>query len=212
MNRSCYLISAALLCAFLVMTGCTASTGPAPAPSPSPATAVPPGSLAALALTPAEIPAGYVLSESREKDAANMSSLALQLGWQTGYVVTYSNITGPGTIFQTITRYPGKSIPDVLSLIVKQERSAGDMSFTDIPSPGFGDISGGYTAKARAPVVITDDRNSLIPATVNTGSGEDFSEVWFSKGTIFEIIRITGPGADAAMATNLSRMAFMKIV
>ena len=48
------------------------------------------------------------------------------------------------TIVQTITVYPEKSIPGMIGAIGKQERSDTDMTFSDIPCSGIGDISGGY--------------------------------------------------------------------
>jgi hypothetical protein len=213
MNRSRYLIFAALVCAFLAAAGCTTGTGPSvPA---TPAAASPSLALASLALVPAEVPAGYILTERREKDAANMSSLALQLGWQAGYAITYTNTSSGDnqtTIVQTITVYPEKNIPGVISVIGKQERSDSNMSYSDITSLAVGTTSGGYTAKARAPMVLTtDNSNILTPKASITEPLPDIAEVWFSKGTIFEVIRMTGPGADAATVTDLARTAYAKL-
>jgi hypothetical protein len=144
-----------------------------------------------------------------------MSSLALQLGWQDGYTITYTNTTSPlagSAIIQTIAIYPEKSIPDVIALIGKQEQSDSDVTYTGIPSPGIGDISGGYTGKARAQMILkTDDSNPLAPGAVKTEPGQDIAEIWFSKGTVFEVIRMTGPGADTDAAISLARTAYAKL-
>jgi hypothetical protein len=145
-----------------------------------------------------------------------MSSLALQLGWQAGYAIAYTNTSsGPDnrtTIVQTITVYPEKNIPGVISVIGRQERSDSNMSYSDIPPLAVGIISGGYTAKARAPMVLTtDNSNILTPKASITEPLPDIAEVWFSKGTIFEVIRMTGPGADAATVTDLARTAYAKL-
>jgi len=214
MNRSRYLIPAVLLCALLAAAGCTAGTVPS-APA-TPAAASPSLALASLALMPAEVPAGYVLTERREKDAADMGSLALQLGWQAGYATTYTNTSsGPDkrtTIVQTIAVYPEKNIPGIISVIEKQERSDSNMSYSDIPSPGVGDISGGFTAKAQAPMILRTGTASLLASKATiTAPLPDVAEVWFSKGTIFEDIRVAGPGADAATVTELARVAFTRM-
>ena len=219
MNFCRYVIPSFLMCVLLAAAGCTTGTGPsAPAAPAAPAPVAPATSaaLAPLALTPADLPDGYTLTESREKTAADVSALALSLGWQDGYTVTYTNTSAvPAertTIVQTVTVYPAKSVPDIISAIGRQERSDGNMSFTDIPSFGIGDLSGGYTGKARAPMVLTTDKsNPLAPKATITESNPDVAEVWVAKGTVFEVIRMTGPGADAATVTALARTAYAKM-
>lgn len=216
MNRFRNLLLAALLCAVLAASGCTSGPGPSAVPTPAPAAATPSVPLASLALAPADIPAGYTLTESRQKAAADVSSLALELGWQSGYAVTYTNTSAASsdqeTIVQTITVYPEANIPGVISVIDRQERLDRDMSFTGIPDPGICDTSGGYTGTGRTDLVVkTDNSKPLAQKAALTVNGPDVAEIWFSKGNLFEVIRITGPGADAATVTSLARTACSKL-
>ncbi len=54
-------------------------------------------------------------------------------------------------------------------------------------------------------------RSPLAPATVQAEPVQDFAEVYFSKGPILEVIRMTGPGSDAATVTALARVAYARI-
>jgi hypothetical protein len=216
MDVSRYLILTALVCAMLASSGCSTTSSSAPA-TPASATPAPAATLALLALTPADVPPGYTQTGSREKNAAEVSRLALDLGWQAGYVVTFTNNSaGPDdrtTVVQTLTVYPENSIPGVIGVIVRQERSDTDMTFSDIPAPGIGDTSGGFTGKAHARLIVTtyDNSNPLAPAAARTEPKQDFAEIYFSKGSIFEVIRMTGHGLDAATVTTLARTAYAKI-
>ncbi|MDD4138242.1 MAG: hypothetical protein PHT99_10190 [Methanoregula sp.] len=215
MNIFRYLLLAALMCAVLTASGCTSSSGPS-APATTVPAAAPSVPLASLALAPSDIPAVYTLTESRQKTAADVSSLALELGWQAGYAVIYTNTSAAssdeGTIVQTITVYPVTGIPGITGVIDKQERLDSDMVFSDIPDPGVGDTSGGYVGKARADLVLkTDFSDPLAKEAAITENRPDVAELWFSKGSIFEVIRITGPGADIPTVTALARTAYAKI-
>ena len=225
MKVSLYLASVLLVCAALAGAACTSTTPPALPGQSSPVTpvsmelSVP---LASLALNPADVPAGYVLTESRAKNRSEVGSLAGSLGWGEGYVVQYTNSSGglanTTTILQTITTYPAKNIPSIIGIISKEEQSFNDMSFTAIPSQGIGDTSGGYVGRADAsPSAGSDTANN--PATgsvIPEGSGQtsvkpDVAEVYFSRGGTLEVIRVTGPGADAATVTGLARNAAARI-
>ncbi len=212
-----HLILATLVCAVLAASGCTTPAGPsAPAALP-PSAPVPAPSPAALALAPADVPAPYALTGTREKNATEVSRLALDLGWKAGYVVTFTNTSagpeGTGTIVQTITVYPEKSIPGVIGVIEKEERADTGMTFSDIPAPGIGDASGGFTARAHAQLLLKTEgsSNPLEPESVQTEPAQDFAEVYFSKGPVLEVIRMTGPGAGAATVTAIARTAYAKI-
>ena len=213
MDVSRYLILAALVCAAIAASGCSTAGPSAPAApaSPAPAAAAP---LASLALAPADVPQGYVLTESRGKDAAEVGRLAHDLGWQGGYAVTFTNTSaapaGRTTIAQTITAYPEENVPGVIGIIVRQERSGTALTFSDIPDPGLGNISGGFTGHPQ-PVSVNENRHPLIPAAAQPEPEQDFSEVYFSKGTLFEVIRMTGPASDPAVVTAIARTAYAKI-
>jgi hypothetical protein len=122
------------------------------------------------------------------------------------------------TILQTITTYPAKNIPSIIGIISKEEQDFSDMSFTTIPSPGIGDTSGGYVGRAHAgPSAGEDGTGSPVSSTaISGGSGQtsvkpDVAEVYFSRGGTLEVIRVTGPGADAATVTGLARNAAARI-
>jgi len=225
MKVSLYLASVLLVCAALAGAACTSTT---PSASPGQSSPVTPVStelsvpLASLALTPADVPAGYVLTESRAKNRSEVGSLAGSLGWGEGYVVQYTDSSGGSmnttTILQTITTYPAKNIPSIIGIISKEEQDFSDMSFTTIPSPGIGDTSGGYVGRAHAgPSAGEDGTGSPVSSTaISGGSGQtsvkpDVAEVYFSRGGTLEVIRVTGPGADAATVTGLARNAAARI-
>lgn len=213
-------VSFLLLCvcigAALAVAGCTN----APAPGAATTAATPAVTLSSLALGPSDVPAGYTLTAAREKNATDVSQLALDLGWQAGYVVQYTNGSArQGTIVQSIARYPAGSIPDVIGLVGKQEKNNAAMDYADIASFSLGDVSGGFTGKMKAggiAIPTTPGNNPITSgALVNSASqdlpGQDFAEVYFAKGTIFEVIRVTAPGADTATAEALARTAYSKI-
>jgi hypothetical protein len=57
--------------------------------------------------------------------------------------------------------------------------------------------------------------NPLVPGPENqdveTLAKDNIAEVIFSRGTTFEVISITGPGADVATVTALAQKAYAKI-
>ena len=227
MKDSLVLASVLLVCAALAGAACTSTTSHASSglssqvTQTSAALSVP---LASLALTPQDVPAGYVLTESRAKNSSEVGKLAISLGWQEGYVVQYTNNTGgfrnSTGIMQTITPYPTNNIPGIINIISTQEQSDKDMTFIAIPAPaGTGDTSGGYVGRAHAASAVRqEDGSSPLSSTLLSGESmhtdvkQDVAEVYFAKGGILEVIRVTGAGADAATVTELARKAVAKIL
>ena len=215
MNSHGYLILAALVCAALAIAGCTSGTAPSVTPAtPAP---VPSSTLASLALTPADVPAGYTLTQSSDKSTEQMGALALELGWQSGYYVLFTNNSvhpvGRATILQSIAVYQAESMSGVMGLIGKQEHAVTGMNVTDIPSPGIGTASGGVIAVS-APQTLAAETTSPLPKITESSQvvyQEGYVEVYFSKGSTLEVIRMTGPGADAATVTSLARTAYAKM-
>jgi hypothetical protein len=211
MHHSRFLILAILAAAVLAVAGCTTTGTP-----PVTATTTPAVTLASLALTPSEVPTNYTLAVSREKNQSEMGPLALQLGWEGGYIVTYTNDTvtpyGQTTIVQTITRYPVSSMPGITGLVRKQEMTDVDMNYTNLSVQGLGDLSGGYLATPHTQILIkpADNGNAIVKGSAQAVMTHEIAEVWFSKGQVFEVIRVTGPGADAATVTSLARSAWAK--
>ena len=229
MQVSSAVLSLIVAIAFLAAAGCTTvPASPAPAGTSAPAGAAAPpgqapsGSLAGLALSPADLPPHYTLAASRPKNESEMSKLALGLGWQGGYFVEYTNDSatpqGQTVIDQTVAVYPVQNIPDIAAMISGQERSDTAVSYADIPSPGIGNASGGYVATPPAQLVVVTQASSVIgsnplapAAPAKAVFKEEIAELWFAKGGILEIIRMTGPGADAATVTSLARAAYARI-
>jgi hypothetical protein len=211
MQYSRFLIPALLVTALLAVAGCTTTGTP-----PVTATATPPVTLASLALAPSDVPANYTLAGSREKNQSEMGPLALQLGWEGGYIVTYTNDTvtpyGQTTIVQTITRYPVSSMPGITGLVRKQEMTDVDMDYTNLSVEGLGDLGGGYLATPHTQILIkpVDSGNAIVKGSAQAVMTHEIAEVWFSKGEVFEVIRVTGPGADRATVTSLARAAYAK--
>jgi hypothetical protein len=225
MRKSLVLVSFLLVCAALAGAACTSTASSAPSVRSSAVTQLTVASstpLASLALNDKDVPSGYVLAESRAKNRTEVGELAISQGWQEGYVVRYTsppgelkNTTG---IIQTITPYPEQNIPGIIGLISTQEQSGKDMTFTVITATGIGDTSGGFVGRANKDTTVgqakTDDplsANFLSGGTTHTGSGQDVAEVYFARGGILEVIRVTGNGANAATVTELARKAAARI-
>ena len=214
-----YLILALLVCSVVLAAGCTRSspamvpvtTGVSPAAGPV---------LADLALAPTDLPPGFTLVESRAKNSSDVGSLARDLGWQGGYVVRYTSISPAGgrqtVIVQSIATYPAGNIPGIVELADKQDRGDKDLTYTDIRTGVPGDHGAGFYGKASAPILVKPtNENPLVSGPENhdveTLTKNDIAEVIFSRGTTFEVISMTGPGADVAGVTALAGKAYAKI-
>ncbi len=215
MILSRYLIIALLLCSVLLAAGCTRST-----PAPVPVTPAAGSGLADLALTAADLPPGYTLVGSRAKNISEVGALARDLGWQGGYVAEYRAASPSGGIptdmIQSIATYPAGNIPDLVALVDRQDRSDPDLTYTDLPASAPGGRGAGFYGKAQTRILIkptnanplvSGPENHDVEALVKT----DIVEIIFYRGTTFEVIRMTGPGADVATATALAQKAYAKI-
>ncbi|MDD1686065.1 hypothetical protein [Methanoregula sp.] len=221
MDRFHSLILVVIVMALLAGAGCTTTTPSSPADQAA-ATPAPVSALASLALTPSEVPAGYVLTSTTERTPAEMSPMAISLGWQGGYSVVYTNSSASSgsqdRIFQNLTTYTVTRIPEVVALISQQEQAGTDIVITNI-TPGFGENSGGYIGKTPSQMSINAQRElSLDTHSLLGGSSsavaqptEDFAMVYFSKGTTMEVIRMTGPHTSAEAITAIARTAYAKI-
>jgi hypothetical protein len=203
----------------LLAAGCT-GTG---TPAGSAATATPAASttdLSKLALTPADVPVNFTLASQSAKNPAEVSILARDLGWQAGYSVRYTGPAGanrvPGEITQSIAVYSESSIPDIIAMSDKQDRSDTDLTYTNISMGTANFTAQGFIGKAPAGLYIKPtNANPLVTGSehhdVSAELKTDVAEIIFSKGNIFEVIRVTGPSADMETVTSLAEKAYAKI-
>jgi hypothetical protein len=207
-----------LFCAALFCAGCTQSapsdtvsqnTDPAPFKDPE-----------LMGLMLSDMPPGFALAESRMKNSSEMGRLALDLGWQSGYVVRYINpvqgTTSVTEIIHSIAIYPEHTMPDVIEYSAQQARSGSDFTYTDLLVPAPFEHARAFSGKAGAQIPPASTGFSLLSDKTGTtdeqaGIKNDFSAIFFSKGNTFEVIKISGPSPDAAFLFNLSKKAYAKI-
>lgn len=217
MQRSLVIGLCLIVCAALLDAGCTSTSGTGSVTPTHAATTAPPANitLAPLALTQADVPAGYTLVSGRQKSADEMSSVAKDLGWQQGYVTIYSttgNMTaGPTAITQTITVYGGKDISSIVSLVDSNERQQKGLTFSALALPATGADTRAFSA---APVNATPtiSTGSLgLAGSSGTTTTEGYIEVIFGKGEILEVIRMNGPGAQYDTLKSLAETAYARV-
>ena len=211
------LILAFLACILLAFAGCTQAPGRANATTPEPAVLF---NLSSLGLATGDLPAGYTLVGGREKTLSDVGQMAKDLGWQGGYELRFADsavddVNGTG-IVQSIAIYPEKNIPGIIAMVNSQDRSDDTLRYTNLSLPGIGDAAAGFYGKAPAQIVVKPTNQN--PLATGNGSHDvevvyprDIAEVIFAKGQVFEVIRITGPGADPSLAGSLAGTAYGKI-
>jgi hypothetical protein len=205
-----------LVLAVVLAAGCVQGTGPAAPATPAPVTG--PG-LQDLALRPSEVPACFSLTDQHVKISGEVGQLAKDLGWQSGYEVTY---TCPGAgaeptvLVHSLAVYPAANMPGIASMVDKQDRSAG-FTYEDLAFPDPGTSLRGFYGKAVSAGVSGSPAGTgqltgtgSIPET-NTLPGNDVAEVIFSKGTRFSVLKMTGPGTNATVLRDLAVVAYAKI-
>ncbi|HVP96027.1 hypothetical protein [Methanoregula sp.] len=213
MQRSLFLILSLLACAFLLGAGCT-STTPSPA-STTPAATI---ALAPLALTPADIPAGFTLQSAREKSPDEMSSMAKDLGWQEGYVASWTTpangTAGSTVITQTITVYTAENQSSLVSLVASNEQQQAGLAFSDLPLPATGPDTHALSAAVVNATPASTPAGGFGPlqsGSASTAPTQGYIEVIFAKGPVLEVVRMTGPGADYATLKTLAETAYAKL-
>lgn len=221
MQSSRILILAAVLLVLLSAAGCTTPSTSSPAPAATAKTVSAGAALSPLALTTADLPAGWTQASARAKESSEVSETARNAGWQGGYVVTFVNSSAPAgqqdAIVQTITAYPEASMAGITSVAGAQDRSYSGMTYTEIPVDGLGSSGAGFVARVDSTVTPQVTAPATLPGAgimevqKPTGPGQDFAEVYFSKGTTFEVIRMTGPNANADTVLRLAQEAIQKI-
>jgi hypothetical protein len=213
-----FLIISVILCAAILGAGCTGTTQPSASPAAGQTASA--ADLSKLALTPADVPQNFTLVSQSAKSQADVGPLARDLGWQGGYTVRYTGPAGangvPSEIVQSIALYPQTSIPGLMTVADKQDRADTDLTYTNLTDGAVGGTSKGFVGKAPAGLFIKPTNvNPLVTGSehhdVSAELKTDVAEIVLSKGNVFEVIRMTGPGADAQAITALAEKAYAKI-
>jgi hypothetical protein len=173
-----------------------------------------------LLLNPADLPPNFTLVESSARNAADVGSLAKDLGWEGGYGIRYAvpavDKRGPTEISQSIAFYPEKNIPSIIDLSDKQDRSDPDLSYTSFSPEGLGNNSRGFFGNASAEILVKPtNENPLVTGPDNHEVAvvytREVAEIIFTKGDVFEVLRMTGPGANVTVLQDLAGKAYRRI-
>ena len=144
----------------------------------------------AIAVQTYDVPYNVTMIESRQKQESEVSDLALNLGWEGGYIVrlekTKSPDEQPADISQSIAIYPEERMQDIAQYVIQTEKRNSTYSFIDLPDPGLGDSGTAFAAYKTNQTSVAG-----LPSTE-----PEYYEIIFSKDTIFEVVRISGPSAD----------------
>jgi len=219
MHISRKLIVSLVICAAVFCAGCTQNLS-SKVPVAPVTVSVPVADPAQLALTQSDVPQGFAMVESRAKTPADVSKLALDLGWQDGYEVRFSSPAqvgrGGDEIIQSIAIYQERTIPDVITLAEQQGRSDSDLTYTDLKVRGLGNNARAFSGKASAQILIKPADANPILAGMNKNEVQavfknEVAEIIFSKGNTFEVFRMTGPSPDTVLLVNLAEKAYAKI-
>jgi hypothetical protein len=206
-----------LLAAALVSAGCTQAPVPAAPAAPVPAAVAGPD-LPSLALAPADLPACYALSGQRVKTAGDVGVLAKNAGWEAGFEAVFScPATGgePSVIVHSLALYPAANVPEISAMVDRQDRPAGYL-FENTSDPDQRVFISGFMATANTTGAPESSAGSFVlsggkDAAAAAGSAGDFAEFIVYRGNVFEVLRMTGPGTDAALLHGLAQKAASKI-
>ena len=219
MHISCMLLLTLVICAAIFSAGCTQNSSLQVPVTPVTAS-VTVANPAQLALTQSDVPQGFTLVESRAKTATDVSKLALELGWQDGYVVRFispaQDARGANEIVQSIAIYHERTIKDVIAMAEQQGRSDTDLTYTDLPVQGLGNNARAFSGKASAQILLKPTQDKPLFAGTNDNEvpavfKNEVAEIIFSKGNTFEVLIMTGPSPDTALLFDLAKKAYAKI-
>jgi hypothetical protein len=212
------LFLAFVITGMILTTGCTQGTAPAVTATPVPAAAP---DLRALALDPADLPACFSLSEEQVKTPGDVGSLARDLGWQEGYVVTFTcpaQGTGePTVILHSLAVYPVNNIPGIVAMVDSQDRSGSGLVYENLTFPGREAEMRGFYGRAGSGKAGNASTGSSPVTGAQAGSGNrtttrsDMAEIIISRGTTFEVLRMNGPMTNATLLGELARAALAKV-
>ena len=219
MHISRMLLVTLVICAAIFSAGCTQnSTSQVPVTPVT--TSVNVANPAQIALTQSEVPQGFTQVERWAKTPADVSKLALDLGWQAGYEVRFISPVqggmGNNEIVQSIAIYPESTIKDVIAMADQQGRPDTDLTYTNLPVQGLGNNSRAFSGKASSQILLKPTQaNQLITGLdkneVQAIFKNEVAEIIFSKGNTFEVIKMTGPSVDTPLLIDLAKKAYAKI-
>jgi hypothetical protein len=214
MKWSSHFLVGIFLTGMLLCAGCTQSAG-TPGTDATPAGSVPVLPLSALALTAADAPANYTLTESRVKAPGEVGSLAKELGWQDGYIVTFSSTPGTGEgpteIVQNLVTYPASTIPSIVRISKTNEMNDQGLTTTLLPSPGLGNSSYAFSGTPSGMAAADQNNNPLVQVSGSVPARQDMAEIIFSKGSTMEVLRMNGPGANYSVIRELAETAYARL-
>jgi hypothetical protein len=201
-----FLIVSFLAFAAVIGTGCVSGTGQSPPSIPAVPSAT--SNLSLLVLAPADVPAGFILTESREKKQDEVGGLAREIGWDGGYVIRYTKPAvdpgNPTVILQSIAIYPEQNLPAIIARVDEQDRAGFNQTITSLALQNLGPDSRGFSAHMLPAVSVPGNGTGMSEADT------DVVEIIFSRGTIFEVVRMSGPGTDVATLQSLAETAYRK--
>ena len=205
-----------LIATTVFITGCTQDPGPVPVVTPAPVTSPP---LQDLAISTNDLPACFSLADQNVKSFADVGQLAKDLGWQAGYVATYtcpSYGPDPTIIVHSLAVYPENTMSGIASMVDEQDRTTG-LLYENLSFPNQGTPMRGFYGK---PGEIQGSGNS--PGTyfvnggregteLNTDTGSNVTEIIFYRGNVFEVLKMTGPETNVTLLRDLAQKASAKI-
>jgi hypothetical protein len=219
MQRYLYPVLCFIVGCVLLSAGCTSPSG-TPAGTLMSVTPSPAGniSLTLNALAPADLPTGFVAQSARYKSADEVSSTAKDLGWQEGYVSTWTaagnGTAGATTITQTITVYNAQNMSSLVPLVAASEQQQQGVVFSTLPQPATGPDTRAISAVVvnTTPAAATSGGFVAIQnESTSAAAVRGYIEVIFGKGQILEVIRMTGPGAQYDTLKTLAESAYAKL-
>ena len=205
---SCLIVSILVLA--VIGSGCTAPSGPASPPvSTTPL-------LTDLALNASELPTCFSFTQGHTKTSSEVGTLARDLGWENGYVVTFTCPEGMNestVLVQSIAIYPAENMQGIAAMVNKQDRQDG-FTYQETWDPdqrvfihGFYGTSN-QTQSSGISDVMYGDSNQPEP---NRLSGYASAEFVLFRKNVFEVVKMTGPGTNATVIHDIARTAAMKI-
>ncbi len=164
--------------------------------------------LETISLSEGNAPPNFTLVESRQKNEDEVSDLALSLGWRGGHIVRFERTEDPDreptSVSQSIALYPEDRMLDIMNYVQQTEKREKPYMIVDLPNPGIGDFS---CATAAYKIV---GENATTLSNIQTLDTE-YYEIIFTKGPVFEVLRINGPSADYSTLLDLARTAYKKV-